>query len=399
MTWREQLRKATFRGVPFFVDGVETEGGRRIVTHKYPNRDSAYSEDLGLDADEFSVRAYLVGDDYIDARDALIRELKRPGVGTLVLPSQGSLKVVFKRFRQSYDSQQGGIEYLDLTFVESGDNRYPAQSVDTRSSVSNAADKAIRTMATIFQVGFQTNALPEFVATSANQNAQKLADDLTLAAGLKSRDAEKAAVFSDALSEFGSNISSLVRDGVSYTEQVQNLLGQLQELYPQPADSYQAYQSLLTYGNMFVPVPETTSTRRQQALNQKLQVALVKRLALAGMAKSAADVEFESYNDAVMLRDELADAIDDELLEIGRTDDDQAYLDFNGLRAEMSRDVTTRAANLERIRNVTNLRALPSLVMSYDLYETADRADEIVARNKIRHPGFLPAGQPLQILV
>ena len=40
---------------------------------------------------------------------------------------------------------------------------------------------------------------------------------------------------------------------------------------------------------------------------------------------------------------------------------------------------------------------MPALVLAYDLYEDAARADEIATRNRINHPGFLPP-IPLQVL-
>jgi len=41
---------------------------------------------------------------------------------------------------------------------------------------------------------------------------------------------------------------------------------------------------------------------------------------------------------------------------------------------------------------------MPAIVLAYRLYGDAERADEIVARNRVRHPGFVPGGQPLEVL-
>ena len=47
MSWREKLRPASFRGVPFKVVDDKTPVGRRVVVHEYPRRDSSYPEDNG----------------------------------------------------------------------------------------------------------------------------------------------------------------------------------------------------------------------------------------------------------------------------------------------------------------------------------------------------------------
>ena len=41
---------------------------------------------------------------------------------------------------------------------------------------------------------------------------------------------------------------------------------------------------------------------------------------------------------------------------------------------------------------------MPSLVLAYDLYEDLDRADEIVKKNAVKYPQFLPANKDLKVL-
>ena len=41
---------------------------------------------------------------------------------------------------------------------------------------------------------------------------------------------------------------------------------------------------------------------------------------------------------------------------------------------------------------------MPSLALSYALYGNIDHSDEIVARNKVQHPGFVPGGIQLEVL-
>jgi prophage DNA circulation protein len=48
-------------------------------------------------------------------------------------------------------------------------------------------------------------------------------------------------------------------------------------------------------------------------------------------------------------------------------------------------------------RSTTPLQTIPALVLAHSLYGDAwyqsARADELVARNRIIHPGFVPAGR------
>ena len=86
------LRPASFRGVPFVVDVAAGEGGRRIVTHEFPLRDQPYTEDLGRAAQRHRIRAFVIGDDYQDKRDALLAACQdKNTAGTLVHPFLGDL--------------------------------------------------------------------------------------------------------------------------------------------------------------------------------------------------------------------------------------------------------------------------------------------------------------------
>lgn len=91
-SWKDNLRPASFRGVPFQVDDEGTFG-RRVQVHEYPNRDKPYTEDLGRAARRFTINAYLVGDDFFEVRDRLIVAIDTPGPGTLVHPYYGEIAV------------------------------------------------------------------------------------------------------------------------------------------------------------------------------------------------------------------------------------------------------------------------------------------------------------------
>ena len=101
-TFFSRLREASFRGVPFEVDDVEASGGRRVVLHEYPLRDTPYREDLGRRAREFSVRGYIIQGrtyDYATSRANLLKALEAYGAGELVHPWHGEVSVVVDDYR------------------------------------------------------------------------------------------------------------------------------------------------------------------------------------------------------------------------------------------------------------------------------------------------------------
>ena len=150
MGWREEQRRvahpngmavgASFRGVPFRTTDSDTGVGRRNEVHEYPMRDLPYADDLGR-AREFQVNGYVVGENYLQERDALIEALEAYGPGELIHPKYGMLNVVVLgrvSIRESHT--EGGIARFAITFAEAGENTFPRAATSTQDGVFDAAD-------------------------------------------------------------------------------------------------------------------------------------------------------------------------------------------------------------------------------------------------------------------
>ncbi|MNG20327.1 hypothetical protein D3C84_1045720 [compost metagenome] len=95
------------------------------------------------------------------------------------------------------------------------------------------------------------------------------------------------------------------------------------------------------------------------------------------------------------MRDVLLEQIDSES---ERTGSDDTYLSLSGLRVEIVSGIPGSGRDLPQLLDYTPPATLPALVVAHQLYGDAGRADEIVARNRPRHPGFLVGGQALEVL-
>lgn len=127
------------------MDDVEASGGRRVVLHEYPLRDTPYSEDLGRRAREFSVRGYIIQGrtyDYASARADVLKALEAYGPGELVHPWHGEVNVVVDDYRLRESMERGGLLELDIRFREAGQLANPTASVDTAKGVASAASSA-----------------------------------------------------------------------------------------------------------------------------------------------------------------------------------------------------------------------------------------------------------------
>ena len=163
-----------------------------------------------------------------------------------------------------------------------------------------------------------------------------------------------------------------------------------------------AQQRLASLGRVaaYVPPPSptyatATPARQQQARNSAAVAALVRRAALVQSARVAADADWPVHQEAIAARDELAERIDAEAL---RPDvPDPTFRALTDLRVAVVQDLTARSAGAARLATVTPTAVQPAVVLAYDLYEDAGRGEEIVTRNRVAHPGFVPPA-PLKVL-
>ncbi|MDB5853295.1 MAG: putative bacteriophage circulation protein Mu-like protein [Herminiimonas sp.] len=143
-TWLDQLKPASFRGVPFGVLDGESRFGRKNVVHEYPYRDQPWVEDLGKSARAIAITGFLVGDDVIAQRDRMIAAAESSvDLSLLVHPTYGQLKVnLVGSLIVSETWDRGRVFEIKFSFIESGERLFPSVSTFTSSAIEAAADAA-----------------------------------------------------------------------------------------------------------------------------------------------------------------------------------------------------------------------------------------------------------------
>jgi len=397
--WRKQLQPAKFRDVPFFVKSANTQVGRRVELHEYPQRDEAFPEDLGLKADAFTIEAIIIGPDYRTSRDKLIVALKKAGAGELVHPYYGRRTVTLVSPARIVESpDEGGMARFSLDFVEAGENEQPSARVDTQSVVEERADDATSACADEFAETYSLDGSPEFVETSALDTARDMMSALESARRSLVPDLSVLSDYMAAASGVVGSLNSLIRAPAAFAQTILGMFGSLKALALSPLHALNSYRGLFDYGNKHASVPRTTPARRRQATNQAAMIGLVRRSALIEASRLASRTEFDTYDQAVAMRDDLAIRLDDEAA--GATVSDPVYQALTALRVALIRDLTARSINAPRVSTEILPATLPALVAAYRIHGDATRADELISRNRkrIRHPGFVPGGVALEIV-
>ncbi|HJW80822.1 MAG TPA: DNA circularization N-terminal domain-containing protein [Acidiferrobacterales bacterium] len=386
-----RANQGSLGGAPFIVPENEASFGRRTELHEYPERDLPYVEDLGRKAREFNLTVFVdasltLDEDYLAARDALIAVIEKPGPHTLIHPYYGTLRVsitVPARVRDS--TREGGRATFTFTCVESGDLVFADAEYSTVVGVQDAAGSAEASAIDDFVATFSVDGLPDFHLAEIETDLTRTLGELTKVVG-----------------DVAGAIADEIRAPANMAGAIVGAIGNIATAAGEPLRALKLYENLFDAGDDGKAVPLTTSTRQRQAQSLQAQRLLVQRAAIVAAARSSSEAEYASLDDALAVRDRLVAAIDAQLEATdtvsGANIDDDVFLQLSALRAAVARDLLIRGGKLPRITRYTSPSTLPALVIAHRVYGDASRADEIVSRNKVRHPGFVPGGVALEVL-
>lgn len=398
--------QAGFRGVPFHEKKRTRDGGRRGPTHEMPQRDEPDGEDLGRKVRVFKVEALVIGDDHVSRALRLIAALEdKAGPGIYRDPWHGEWSVICRSYSVIDDEDRQGVTAFSITFEESGDARYPLAALDTQAAVDRSAGNLSSASAVAFARRFSLAGRPQFVADHGRALVESALSDL-VGADLPRLDRLAAIGIPDVASDLsgfsagmpsslkgdlGGSLADLFRSfgGGAYSRR-----GRLGD----PASARMAFARMGGYGEDLPAVPTNTGTRKAQSVNQAALVALVRRLAIAEEARALAASSWDSFDVAMAERAGTLLRLSELMRGAGADGEDGVFSAAAELRTVVTRDVASRALPLPRLRRETMDEVLPARVVAHRLLGDGRLADDLVARNKIGHPAFTPAGVPLEVL-
>ena len=393
----------------------------RVELHEYPLRDTPYAEDLGKKAGKWQIEAFLVNgkSGYAERRDKLREALNASGPGTLIHPYLGELSVSVDGYSLKETTREGGYCTFSISFVEAGQPVEPDVEKDTAANVLDKAEAA-KEAAT---AGFLDEYMP-------------LLEDLEGLAG------KVPALLSEATAFLGTPLSILSRAQSAASSvlalpdrlasRILGYLGTIRQLGGIATSGLKmnaltallgkksagtASSWLVTSNGVIAgivgetswpqagggsigggtPSPETPGVVASTVAN-RAETPLIDLIAAGAVIEAAiesADADYGTADDALASRDAVLEAID----EVQRANcSDAVFTALSELAAAVNEDLTTRGAELPKLGSATLFMSMPALAASYRLYGDVGQADAIVARNRIRHPGRVPGGVPLEVI-
>jgi prophage DNA circulation protein len=394
--WLSTLWPASYKGTPFYFESDDEEGGRDQIVHTFPHSDIPFVEDMGEAARYFSGAAYVHGDNVDGLEAALKAAFVSQGAGMLVNPLSGPVLVRLMTFSRHHERDKLGYVSFQVKFVREGASSAMISVPFALNVAFGAAEAAASAIVSAFASGLLIQGRPDYVVSAAVDGVAGVASALDVARTSYRVDPAASAVIRDALTAVVANAPAALavdQSAPAVTALAQSIVDAARAISDAlPAAS--AALAMLDIVGQFAVVPSAgvfaTPNAAQAAANSAAVSRLARLAALMGYAEAVLRQTLASRPDGVAARAGVAERFEAELNLMGGADNAALFLAVDDLRGRVIEYLSRRINDLAPIINVETARILPSLFLAYRLYGDPSRAPELVARNRVRHPSFMP---------
>lgn len=410
----EDLRDASFRGVPFHFVDVEGTGGRRAIPHAYPKKEVGWTEDHGAVLTQEQINGILLGSDYQEKLNGLLAALNTPGPGELVHPWFGVQQVQVGKVTHKLSTEEGGIAYVSFEVFEAGEQLFPTQQEDTTATTLSAADSVKEALAN----GDYFAALD-----GVGNMVDTLLDDLqgfvtnlpTLPDALNE--------WMDRLNRFKDLAGIIVARPGELIREVTNLISDVNDLGTEPPWALRVYDQLRERwdgeraaraatnslaDNIAVNVNTgfassvtrssiiEISDAMQANIDDFQQLVIVS--SLVAKAETVATATFETSQEAERTGDDLAESLGERAIDAVESGQRELWRSLRSLRFAVVNDVRIRSVQLPELRRVSPAQTTPVMLLAWRETGDAEQSDALVTRNRLRNPAFILPSQVIEVV-
>ena len=402
--WRVQLRPGSFRGVPFFLNTAAGEGGRRLATHEFPQRDIPSVEDLGQKANRYNLQVFVVGGDYMVFRDALLSACQDfDTAATLVHPTLGSIQARAGQLRWTENPKDlGGYCAFDVEFHKEGVEPGLFSEDDTVGLFLNGLQSLLKVgLLAYVQVsaivenpallfGFAGGLLGDAAASLLGIPIATIAALGSVVAGIAVAVLDDTKTGTAVQTAFEAASAGAIAARATSTAKTDAVLGAPVTLAP-AADITGGLISLATWGDRLAAPSGAGAVLAARQTQQAAIVALVEGAATVAVLTVYANTAFASTQAAAAARTTALALVDRQIEAAGAADQDDLCRAWMALAPLAIADMIRRAQALPDRVAYALPATRPSLVLGSRWYDDPNRAEELELLNDAPHPMFMPA--------
>ncbi|GLH37543.1 DNA circularization protein [Pseudomonas moraviensis] len=403
MNWRDRLLPASFRGVGFWIDQAKTPVGRKGQLHEYPQRDLPFFEDLGQQAKTHDLTAFIIGPDCLEQRDKLLKALEQ-GRGELVHPWLGRLQVKVGECDMTHTRQDGGLVTFALKFYPDQPLPFPTATVSTQKVLLAKADGLLGSAVARFEqamtlikaarIGITNlrNGLTgvyEVIKEQLKPLIEQYRQITELVKAVKELPREVAAEFKGLLGDI-KELKAFAKEG--YRGVIADVSQQLEAIRKADApkittgkDTNAAAQAMadLVQDTLIVKVAQWVAS--MPVATRALQLPSTPTVAQQAH-QQVTRPEVPATDDLQALQKDLVEALQGAK---NKADPDH-YQAISDVQDALVAHLKAVASSGVRLVSKSFQESLPALVIAYKQFGDATRVTEVVQRNGVTNPLYLP---------
>ena len=388
--WLKTLWPASYKGVPFFFESDDEKGGRGLVIHQFPHRDDPFIEDLGENPRFYDGSAYVHGDDADALAVRLSETLASRGAGTLVVPIRGPVTVHCESFERNHQRDRLGYVAFKIKLVREGAASAIISVPLAGRLAFQAADRLAQALADLYPRAVALGDVPDHVEAGAVSRLEQ---------GVAEIEAVRVS------NPVAPPVSALVRDGnVALFDRLAqfdpaaagglaaDLVANARALADglDPVVAQRAFAELAGARVSALAPSYIEASARAAAVNEIETDRLVRLAALTAWAEALLRRPYASRPDGVTARAEAAERFERELETATGAEYAPLFVAISDLRGRVVDYLSRLINDLAPVIGIEAARRMPSLYWAWRLYADPHRAGELVARNAVSHPSFMP---------
>jgi prophage DNA circulation protein len=407
----EDLRDASFRGVSFFVENDDEDYARRIVTHEYANRNVSDHEDMGERYQAFNVNGYITGPDAIEHKDALALACRLEGPALLILPALEPFMAVCLSVKVSRSKDKQGYFTVTMTFRadEDSEEETPFVTGEFEGLILASAEivvAALQAASTVFVVKDVLQYVTDDATYRVKVFATEVADFI-----------EQATFDFDQTNVEGVNLAVRMSAGApTLCAQPSTLIAGINQLlkalvYAAPAEEVlKDLRSFMVFdaatptpvartsvpeddgtGN-FIPVwrdGKTSVSEQQNLVNANFFNGVIRKLGAVFYGLALSRTTFSTRAEAITVRADVVEVFGREISDA--QNDETLYLALTDARDHIVKYISQSMINTVPVIEISAPSPMPAIYWAYRLYDDPNRADELVTRNAVVDPAYIPS--------
>lgn len=393
--WLKTLWRTSYKGAAFWVETDTEGGGRRIVIHEFPMRDEPFLEDLGERYREFTVTAYVASDRADTEAAALMAICAQRGPGVLILPTQGGVLVRCLEFSRRHEKDRLGYIAHELRFVRQGASGALASVASLINMIFVQAEAITSTVANLFATAASLANVPDYVASAFQNGTENALATMEAVRTTKVVDVAVSAEQRDAIQSAYNVLPEAIAaaDTATVTSVGETVIKAALAL----VENMEAAEALSTFEEIIADTPIVVQPTKWMASkwvphveqNEQAALTLLRIAALLAYCEAIARLQLTDRQSAITLRGNVSRYFDEQIEALPS----ESYELFHAMTKmrDTTVDYLSRAViDLAPVIRIQANAEMPSLYWAWRLYADPNRSTEIVERNRLANPSFIP---------